>query len=64
MMIVSLANRGYLGEGNGRPACVKSVAEARPFNTKKQAERTLERIKKKFPDFDVSEAGVTPASKR
>jgi hypothetical protein len=58
MHIVALGNDGYLGRcTRGRPACVKSIKEATPFNTKSQAERAIARTREKFPhSVNMSEA--------
>ncbi len=63
MQIITLGQRGYLGKGSGQPTCVLSQVDARPFETKKQANRVLERFKTKFPSFNFDDAKVTPAEK-
>lgn len=64
MLIITLGNRGYLGENKGNnPQIVTSIREARPFDTKKQAERAITRISKKNADFDLSDVSIAPATK-
>lgn len=64
MLIITLGNRGYLGENKGtEPQVVTSTKEARPFGTKKQAQRAITRIEKKNPNFDLTSISIVPAGK-
>ena len=58
MHLITLGNRGYLKECSGAPQITATTKEAREVSTKKQASRHLDRVARKFPDFDVSDAKI------
>lgn len=58
MKIIMLGNRGYLGLESNKPVAVLSKCEARKYSTSTQANRSLRRTKKAFPNFDTTGAEV------
>tara|TARA_B100000700_G_C15039142_1_gene854366 strand:+ start:1120 stop:1305 length:186 start_codon:yes stop_codon:yes gene_type:complete len=60
MIVISLP-KGYLGKNMELVTCMSSAEQ---FNTKAQAERKIARVKKKRPEFDISEHSFMPAKQK
>jgi hypothetical protein len=63
MLVIELGNQGYLKKGGGIPTHTTSLREAREFDTKKQATRIIERLKKSPTALETNDARVIPLNK-